>query len=333
MPVPSSPAPSPADAQAPGPRKASGSPKFNLILMGPKEGTEHHGDFVEAARFVRELAPDIEPFVVRDKKKQRWRIDLARRPTMVFAPTALRRWRPWRGRVFAGEHLSKSEEMTMLGEAGFPVPKWRRLTEHVSPDLESFSRYVVMKPDVGLQGSEVRIVRKGRAKWRVPKTKVAGRPSTDWVVQEFVRTGPWPISYRVTTLFGDVLFAWRVEADRDRRPLNEVDDFSRHGGISISSTGKGCGFTLIDDEEVLGLARHAHGAFPEIPLLGFDILRDSETGQLSIIEVNASGQTWHFSSSMGKDLAKDFGIDLYEQFGGMRRVAEILIDQTRRTAR
>ncbi len=139
--------------------------------------------------------------------------------------------------------------------------------------------------------------------------------------------------YRATTLFGKVLFALRVEADRSRRPLHEEEDFRRHGGFSISSTGKGCGFTLIDDAEMLDLARRAHAAFPEIPLLGFDILRDPETGRLFIIEVNTCGQTWHFSSPIEKSMVEDFDIDLYGQFGGMRRAAEILIDQTRLTDR
>jgi hypothetical protein len=42
--------------------------------------------------------------------------------------------------------------------------------------------------------------------------------------------------------------------------------------------------------------------------------------------------SWHFSSKRGKAIQTYAGIEYASQFGGLRRVAEILIEETRRQA-
>ena len=59
----------------------------------------------------------------------------------------------------------------------------------------------------------------------------------------------------------------------------------------------------------------------------------AETGELWVLEANTSGWTWHFSSPTGLRLQQTFGLDFDAQFGGLRRAAEILVEQTRRRAR
>src|SRR5262249_7364655 len=49
-------------------------------------------------------------------------------------------------------------------------------------------------------------------------------------------------------------------------------------------------------EEVLEFATLVNRAFTEIPLQACDILREKETGILYIVEINAGGNTWDFSS-------------------------------------
>jgi hypothetical protein len=205
------------------------------------------------------------------------------------------------------------------------------------PDLASFGPYVVVKPDIGGRGAEVKVKRKTRVRWKPPVTHFAQRRKVlDWVVQEFVYTGPWPVSYRVATLFGRPLYAWRVEADRNRRPLRGPDKFGEGGehggGMSICSSGGGCTFQLCNDPEILDLAAQAHTAFPSIPLLGTDILREHGTGRLYIIEVNANGAVWHFSSRTGRSIQAHARFDLARQFDGLRRAAEVLTEVARRRA-
>jgi hypothetical protein len=59
-----------------------------------------------------------------------------------------------------------------------------------------------------------------------------------------------------------------------------------------------------------------HQAFPTIPLLGIDILRDCVAGQLYVFEVNARGWTFHLSSDNYHRILSETGLNLRSQFGG-----------------
>ena len=232
--------------------------------------------------------------------------------------------------------LRKSEEYAVMEKAGLPIPRWALLTEEAHPDLTRFGDYVVTKPDCGGRGAEVKIKRRTRVRWHPPRNERARNMGADSIiVQQFIYTGPWPVSYRVTTLFGQVLFAWKVTASSSRRPLLGPDRFregAAGGGMSIVSSGHGCCFTLTDEPDVLALATRAHAAFPDHPLLGFDMVREVPSGRLYIIEANSCGHLWHFSSKPGLSIQRDNDIDLKSQFQGLDVAAHALIDQARRRA-
>ena len=141
-----------------------------------------------------------------------------RHPTMIFSPVQLKRFRPLRGTIFQGKKLSKSTECRLLESHGIPVPKWTLMSQNYQPDLTDHASYVVVKPDVGGRGADVKIKRKGRVRWIPPVTEFARR-AEQWMVQQMVYTGPWPTSYRVTTLFGEVLWSLKIEADHRRQPM------------------------------------------------------------------------------------------------------------------
>jgi hypothetical protein len=92
-------------------------------------------------------------------------------------------------------------------------------------------------------------------------------------------------------------------------------------------------YALVDDEELVTLAERAHRlAFPDYPFLGFDLVRDAETGEAFVLEANTGGAVWHLSSKAGISLQKQHGLDLYRQFGALDRAAEGLVEVTRRRA-
>lgn len=226
-----------------------------------------------------------------------------------------------------------------MQKADVPLPRWGLLTPDSAPDLDGFGPYVVVKPDWSGKGADVKIMRRGRVRWRPPTTDYTRRlqgETGNWIYQEFIYTGPQPVSYRVTTLFSEPMWAWKVEADSARRPLGHRYDFRQGetgGGMSIVSSGKGCVFSLVDEPELADLARRAHSAFPDIPVLGVDMLRDSETGQLYVIEVNAGGYTWHVSSITGRKIQQDFAFDIEARCNVRQKAARILAEQARRLAR
>jgi hypothetical protein len=303
----------------------------NLILVGNR-GVGHLTDFQRLAAYIREYAPEIRPTVWEDRRYRLRRWLLSTRPTMVFSPVGLQQLKPVRGRVFAGKALRKSEEYAALTAAGVPVPRFRLLTEaEPRPDVSELGRYVVVKPDVGGRGAHVRIMRATKARWEPTTSRISG-DSDALLAQEFVYTGEWPVSYRVTTLFGEVLWAMKVEADRSRAPLLDPEGFGKTPGLSVVSNSKGCVMSLMNDERIIRFAEAAHRAFPEIPLLGVDVVRREPDGELFIVEVNASGWVWHFSSPLGLRAQEEFGFRLEDQFDGIRKAARILSDRARQFA-
>ncbi|NQT16887.1 MAG: ATP-grasp domain-containing protein [Planctomycetes bacterium] len=317
---------------APPPETEPGTDRQTLVLVA-KRALNQRGDFVQIGRYLRRIAPDVEVVVAADRRFHALRPSLWLRPALVFSPTRVRRLRPVRGRVFDGRQLRKSEECRALEAHGIPVPRWTLLTEANQPDLSRFGEYVVSKPDRGGRGAEVKIRVKRRLRWKLPENQWA-RQCSDLFVQEFIYTGRWPVSYRVTTLFGKVLFCWRNEADRGRRPLPGPEVFGNQsgGGMSIVSSGRGCTYRLENDPAIIALGERAHGAFPNVPLLGVDVIREQPSGKLYVIEVNSCGHTWHFSSPVGRSIQAQFGLDLENQFDGLRKTAHLLLDQTRRHA-
>jgi hypothetical protein len=291
------------------------------LITDPALGTE--ADFAELALWIAEASAETAVFVLPDAAAADARAQVPELPTLTVSFAPARRLRPRRGPLLQGQHVAKSVEYRALDAIGIPVPRWSRLLPGKRPALEGFGPYVVTKPDFGARGADVRLERREQACWTPPRTALAeqfGGPFNPRVAQEFVYTGAWPRSHRVATLFGRALFSFKVEADHARQPLPDRAGFN---GQSIVASGRGCTFELWDDPEILELAERAHAAFPNVPLLGVDILRDAESGQLFVVELNSLGYTWHFSSPWREPHA-DFGLGLDAQFNGRRRAAAVL---------
>jgi hypothetical protein len=70
----------------------------------------------------------------------------------------------------------------------------------------------------------------------------------------------------------------------------------------------------------------------DLPSLGIDIIRDAETKELFVVELNSSGWNWHLSSDVGLQNQRDYGMDHYFQFDALRVIADSLIEKTRTLA-
>ncbi|MEP0987524.1 hypothetical protein [Ekhidna sp.] len=301
--------------------------KYNLVLV-PHTKSNQRQDFEKIAIYIEKNAPDIQLFIVEDIEENKV-IDkfLRKKPTLVFSIFRLKHLKQLSGTIYEGSTVSKYEELLMMERMDLPVPRMALLSVGNKPDLGDFGDYIVMKPARGRQGADVKIVKKTKVKWKRPKTEAASR-SHQWILQEFIYTGEWPTSYRVTTLFGKVLFSLKIEADRNKIPLKSKEAF-KNGGGSIVSSGKGCSFSLDYNEEIIALGEKAHTAFPSVPLIGCDIVRDIEDGELYIVEANSMGLVWHFNSPIGISSQKHSNISFESQFDGINKAAQILIQKTR----
>ena len=284
--------------------------------------------FETLGQYVRELDPSIDVAVVSDIPKAQ--TNLESRPTLIFSPAVVRQFAFKGGRTFCGYPMSKSQEYAELEKAGIPVPKWTLLTETDVPDLSEFDDYVVRKPDYGGRGSAVKIVNKRRVKWKPITTNAAGTSSA-LILQQLILTGARPVSYRVVTLFGKVLLSSRYTANADRPDVTRESVFAsaqRPSGFSIVASGQRSEVVPNLDEQIIRLGESAHAAFPEIPLLGFDIVREVQAGQLFVLEANAIGYVWSFTQQS----SESSGFSFEEQFDGVRKAAHVLAEKTQQHA-
>jgi hypothetical protein len=147
------------------------------------------------------------------------------------------------------------------------------------------------------------------------------------IIQRFIYTGLWPTSYRVNVLFGCVLYALKLQARTDRPPLQGPADFrsfSRQQGVSIVSNARDSRMELCFDHSIIRLGERAHEAFPDIPLLGVDILKEEASGKLYVIEVNSLGYNWNFTSRERSEWA----VNVESQFDGVRKAGYVLAENT-----
>jgi glutathione synthase/RimK-type ligase-like ATP-grasp enzyme len=232
--------------------------------------------------------------------------------------------------VFCGYPFSKSDEYEALIQMKIPVPQWALLTEETSPDLSGFVEYVVRKPNYGGRSAGVGIVHRDQVKWKPITTHAAGT-SESVIIQQFIYTGALPISYRVSTLFGRVLSCVKYQANPTHVELPTPTDLAsaiKEKGFTIVAPSQGCRVEPCFDEDIIRLGEHAHAAFPDIPLLGFDIVQEAPSGKLFVLEANAIGYTWLLTKGMEASL----GFLLEAQFEGVRKAAYILSEKTQQYA-
>jgi hypothetical protein len=141
-----------------------------------------------------------------------------------------------------------------------------------------------------------------------------------------------PVSYRVLTYLGRPAAAIRYEGTL-QRPLESRFAFGGTGGHNIVATATEARVSLLDDPEILGLAVRVHAAFPDVPTLGVDVIRDWETGKLYVLECNPFGAVWMISTGAGRRMQQQLGIDFAQQFGVVEIIAEASAEAALRLAR
>jgi hypothetical protein len=307
----------------------STTPSRNLLLIHSPvyQGIE---DFIEIQRRIAELAPDIEVRVATNGQRQsvtaRWQVS---RPSLVFSPIEIVEYQPRGGAVFAGKRLSKLEQVERLSSIGVPTPPTAILGRDFAPP-PNWGEFLVVKPNYGSQGRNVRLVRARDLSARFAEITANG--TSEYIVQPYVdhSIDGYPTEYRVLVLFGRALYCACNRRGHKLPPLEKIADDPAE---TIASNAKIYGprvRTVCNDPEFVGLAERAHLAFPELPVLGVDVLR-TDSGKLFAMEVN-SGDVWHLSSRNAGTYPRDHVRNLYAQFGALERAAEALIEKTRSSA-
>lgn len=245
-------------------------------------------------------------------------------PSLYVAFYKAKGFAPLRGVCLRGESIGKSVQYKRIKLAGFDVIPWQRIIPGENYSSDDWGNHVIVKPDRGREGNGVRLAK--------PETVSHANVCPDgqtYLLQKFIETGDSPCYFRALTLFGKTLYLRKTTNTCSHLDPETIDDLPN----PVANAAHGVS-ELVDDAEVIELAEQiATRAFPEIPLLGQDIVRDRTSGRLFCLEVNPYGSTWHFSSPAGRALQQRDNIDYAAQFDAFNLAAHVLIDKVRLLAR
>jgi hypothetical protein len=259
-----------------------------------------------------------------------WQIQ---RPSLVFSPIRLMDYVPRGGAVYCGHVLGKDEQLRRLSSIGISTPRTAILSSASSFSRKDWGKYVIVKPSNLNSGVGVKLVRTIELSARYDEL-TAGFDD-QFLVEPYIDhcEDGYPTEYRVLSLFGRALYCSRNRWGNKRPELAEIA--ADPLGVIASNSGMMGGRvrTICNDPEIISLGERAHQAFPECPVIGVDIVRESESGRLYVLEVNPHGAVWHLSSTLAKKADPVHVQELYAQFNALDLVADLLIQKTRSEAR
>jgi len=310
----------------------------HLILVHT-DGYQDVQDFQEIAQKVRALAPDIEVFIAsNDIKASVTRRHAGKRPSFIFSPGHLIEFQPLRGKLYAGFPIPKLEQIKRFEAAGVPVPASAEITPDIVLPEAEFGSHVVVKPgfERSSHGNSMTLMRREEVRFQPREAYPQDHPGRygPMYAQRFVDTGPFINHYRVHTLFGAPMLAFKT-ATREARPGLDAP-----AGVLASVILKARRIDgpiereLTFDADILELARRTYLALPEIPLQGVDIVREVGSGRLFVLEANPGGNTWIFSKGeLTTRIKNDLRIErLTDPFDTFTTAAKVLIERTRAEA-
>jgi hypothetical protein len=302
-----------------------------VIVHSP--GHQALSDWTTVRDLIHERAPDIEVRIadnsIPSSTTRRWQ---TRRPSLVFSPSPLIRFEPAGGRVYAGRRLHKLDAFQRLSEAGIPTPDSAPFIMGIPLSPRRWGEFVVLKPPglMSSYGRFVRLVRTGAAASRFDELKLDR--TVEMMAQQFIdaRDAEGRIfEVRVMTMFGSPMYALKATLLEQRAEPAAIADGD--GEIAANRKGPERELKLDAEEDVIALARRAAAAFPDVPCLGLDIVRDHASGALLVLEVNGAS-VWHLSSRSTPNYPQEVRDGIYNQFGAIETATGRLIEKVRAEA-
>ena len=308
-------------------------PQYNLLILH-NPILQALSDWATVREIIHERAPDIEVRITDSSSSgsvtRRWQRG---RPSVVFSASDLEAYNPTAGTILKSQRIDETTQYPRLTARSISTPRTLELMPGMLLRPDIWGEYVIAKPQGKRSGNDLRLIRTEDVGPRF--LSITNNANTNrLLVKQYVDSVDeqgYPYEYRVLTMFGTVLYAAGIRTLEKRLPLAEFA-MAQKGIASSDATRVKRHRELTDDEAVLNLAREAAAVFPEAACLGIDILRDSKSRKLFVIEVNSGGHIWNFSSKRSESYDPAFRRSLYKQFNALDLVADLLIEKTRNDA-
>jgi hypothetical protein len=327
------------------------TPSLNLLIV-QTQPEQDPSDWITIKQRIDRNAPDIEVRIANNVHRKsiievgeggiannrlrnlgiaHWQVQ---RPSLVFSPVRLMDYVPRGGTVYCGHILGKDEQLRRLSSIGILTPRTAILSSASSFDPEEWGEYVIAKPNNLNSGVGVKLVR--AVDLSVRYEELTAIADDRFLVQSYIDHSEdgYPTAYRVLSLFGRALCCVRDRRRNRRPPLAEIAADPLGVIASNSETMGGHTSSICNDPEIISLGQRAHRAFPECPVIGVDIIQDSQSGLFYVLEVNPHGAVWHLSSTFAKKkMDPEHVREQYAQFNALDLAADLLIQKTRTDAR
>lgn len=306
---------------------------YNLILYHVPE-RQCVSDFMTIRNIMVGRAPDIRVDILSTASTvpaDFWPMAAAR-PSLIFSFADLRLNAPVRGARLISHSLTRLEETELMTAAGFAVPETRLITPETRLDEVEWGPFTVIKPNRGMRGRGIRLVRTRDIRWTDTTALPKDNPhhGQQLLAQRFVDTGPFVTCYRVMTVLGRPIYCVASTAV-EKRPELDIAGTDMID-IAVAANGMTRKMALSNESEIIDVATSLHAKLPHLPVMGVDIIREHGTGRLFTLEFNSHGLVWHLSSKLGFSQQRDNGIDYYRQFNALSTIADALIEATRKRA-
>ncbi len=323
----------------------------NLIVI--HRGSDYVRDFEEIARKISAIDRSISVFCVGKSTSRVMPDDAWKRPTLTVALQSKFKAEIKRGPMLMNRPILKPRQHRILVDAGLPTPPTMLFFPGMKLDPILFGEYVVIKPinpKLASYGRGIQLFRRRKLEtMRImdfPRDHYIHRDRDGYIVQRFIDTGPFLGVYRVLTLFGVPLYCFLAKDKLPQTSVSGTDDEIEKLRVT-SNTGNFRERRLCSEPDVLELGVRVGKAFPDIPLLGTDIIREEATGRPFVLECNPGGNTWHFSSRLTTGVRQQMGGAslvgakkgdqigrqmLIDQFGAFDLAADVLVEKTNQLA-
>ena len=302
----------------------------NLIII--HRGPEYTKDFDEIADKVNALDPRITVYHMPPSYRDGLPTGAWDSPTLTVALLAKFSFTVHRGPVLMNKAMEKLDQQDVFRKNNIPYPPAMPFRCGMTLDPILFGDFVLLKPaDLKLtsQDNGTAVFRRKRAEMLTMDSFPPSHPirwsAKGFLVQRLVYTGEYPSSHRAATFLGEVMSLERFQSRRPTPPLDAPDHEIETADFAPKSDRD---YDFVGDEDILLLARRVAACFPSIPLLGIDILRDTK-GRLFVIEINAGGNTWHYSSKAWAEHRRtnpEYYVRLRTQFSAFDVVARRLCE-------
>lgn len=230
------------------------------------------------------------------------------------------------------DKVSEQEHFKKYNLPSLPIEpfKWG-----IALDSKVFGDAVVIKPEkLNSTGKDINKIPTNL----IHKLKIEDFPpehlihKDSYLVQKFINTGKFPTHIRVLTFLGEVMYSFKSQSMIETIDTNKGISEILRNTVASNMLGQRK-VELFIDEEANELALKVAASFPNNPLLGVDIIRDEMTKKLYVLEINLGGNTWAFSSNIGKNLRLILGKNaMVRQYNAWDRAAEALVKKTRELA-